>query len=444
LLVLVLVLVLASTGCGRFGYDPYALAQDGAPDDIDAVTPPTIDADPNAPDADPSAPDADPNGPVDAAPDASPSTPDAAPDASSSTPDAGGGTGTTGPEVPIVTGTSDSQHPSMAFDGTGFDFVWDDTRISTSNLELYMTRLPVGATAILNPPVRLTNASGYSGFPSIAWSGSDLGVAWEDGREGTDEIYFARWNTDLAAIGTQTRISLGAGAGFAYDPSLQWNGSRFGVAWNSGSGSAADVFFVQVNASNSPVGNAATVTTAAGASSRSSLAWSGAEYGMAWQDLRDGFSRMYVSRATAQGSVLGPDAHVGAGTNGAFSASMASNGTVYGLAYEDKRSGSLQIYVSLVAANGTQTGTDLKLAPGTEPSIAWAGDHFAVLYVNTSGVLILMDLTPDGTGIAISRVYAGEGHASEPQLLWTGNSFAAVWQDNRSGTWDIYFREVKP
>jgi len=40
--------------------------------------------------------------------------------------------------------------------------------------------------------VRITNDASYSGFPSLAWTGSKYGVSWEDERDGNDEIYFAR------------------------------------------------------------------------------------------------------------------------------------------------------------------------------------------------------------------------------------------------------------
>jgi hypothetical protein len=59
------------------------------------------------------------------------------------------------------------------------------------NYELYFARLSADGTKA-GPDLRATRDAGYSFEPSLVWTGSEYGLAWEDNRDGNNEIYFTR------------------------------------------------------------------------------------------------------------------------------------------------------------------------------------------------------------------------------------------------------------
>jgi hypothetical protein len=345
-------------------------------------------------------------------------------------------------EQALATGTSNAEHPALAFTGDGYSVVWDDDR--DGERELYLQRvvggLPSGAA------VRLTQASGYSGFPSLAWSGSELAAAWEDARLGSDEIFFSRFDRTGGGVGPQARLSYAAG--LAYDPFVTWNGERFAVAWEDGGGLASDIYFALTTTANTTLGTPVQRSNAAGRSLRSSVAWTGAEFGIAWEDDRDGDMQTFFARCDANSAPLGVDDVAAPTTGRSFGPSLAWSGSVYGVAYEDNRNGLYQVFLALLDASGLPTGTDVALTDPSvdagEASLVWAKDHWAVAYLERNQVWLVEVPANPVPPFSPRLIGSMGGHAENPKLAWTGFGYGVVWQDRRSGNWDVYFREVAP
>ena len=85
--------------------------------------------------------------------------------------------------------------------------------------------------------------------PTIVWTGTEYGVAWNDFRTGED-IYFARLDASGDKIGGDLVVTDPSAE--AYGSSLVWTGSGFGVAWGdwrdgSGSNEYAEIYFARLN-----------------------------------------------------------------------------------------------------------------------------------------------------------------------------------------------------
>jgi hypothetical protein len=425
-----------ASACGRLGYDSLAFVGDGGPDVADAATTP------GTPDA--------PSGTPDATTDATPGTPDAppAPDAAAGTPDAGWGGGTDTGEIALTTDTADSDDPAIAFTGDGYSVIWSDSRHGTGNREIYLQRV-VAAGALAGGNLRLTSASGYSGYPGIAWSGTELAIAWEDSRlVSHDEVYFARFDKAGGAISQQVPLSNAFGR--AYDPWPVWNGSVFAIAWEDGSSSSgSDIYFSTVDPGALNPGTPVRRTNVAGSSVLPVAAWTGSAYGLAWEDTRSGQSEVYFARSGATGAALGIDPPAISSTSDsgqAFYPSLAWNGSTFGIAYEDSRTGTFLIYVTFLLADGTRVGPDVPISSGgtaTEATIVWAGDHWAISYMQARQIFIveLNGVLLPGAPRAVS---SASGNATSPRMVWSGDAYGVTWQDRRAGNWDIYFREVLP
>jgi len=147
-----------------------------------------------------------------------------------------------GSDVRITNDASSSDYPSLVWTGSEYGVIWRDYR--DGNYEIYFARISASGTKIC-ADVRITNGGNNWQGPSLVWTGSEYGVSWDDGRNGTDEIYFARISADGTKIGADVRITNDAN-GSEY-PSLAWTGSEFGVSWDdSRDGDIAEIYFARI------------------------------------------------------------------------------------------------------------------------------------------------------------------------------------------------------
>lgn len=95
-------------------------------------------------------------------------------------------------------GTATQRAPSVAWDGTRYVVVWEDSRASGSGVELFLARIGADGTIqdamgipVLSPPV-----TGNQTVPQIAWNGSAFVMTWVDPRGGSPEIFVSRFFGD--------------------------------------------------------------------------------------------------------------------------------------------------------------------------------------------------------------------------------------------------------
>jgi hypothetical protein len=96
------------------------------------------------------------------------------------------------------------------------------------------------------------------------------------------------------------------------------------------------------------------ISNAPGASDYPSLAWTGAEHGVAWCDTRDGNSEIYFTRISAAGIKQSQDIRI---TNAPETSSYPSldwTGTGYGVVWVDSRDGNEEIYFARLSPDGTK------------------------------------------------------------------------------------------
>lgn len=91
--------------------------------------------------------------------------------------------------------------------------------------------------------MRITNNTASSVYPSLVWTGTEYGVTWEDTRDGNYEIYFARINSAGVKQGGDIRITNYAGA--SQSPVLVWTGAEYGLAWDDSR--TGDIYFAIFN-----------------------------------------------------------------------------------------------------------------------------------------------------------------------------------------------------
>lgn len=212
-----------------------------------------------------------------------------------------------GVDVRITNAPGQSTIPQLAWSGSEFGLLWSDER--DGNPELYFARL--GPTGLkIGGDLRLTSdPSGLSGF-GLVWAGSKWGVTWADARSGSYAVYVAlisaggaRLSPDLTAIPV------------AEMPSIAWSGSEFGIACENDGWGEPQAVLVRVDSAAAAVTGWTQVTDPVWSYAQwPSLAWTGSEYAITWYDEPiNNPTGMYFARLSAAGGMLSGPRHLGGG-----------------------------------------------------------------------------------------------------------------------------------
>jgi hypothetical protein len=141
------------------------------------------------------------------------------------------GGATWGADTRLTNATGNSALASIAVSGNNVHIAWSDER--DGNWEIYYKRSTDGGTT-WGTDTRLTNAAGNSKYASIAVSGNNVHVVWTDERSGNRQVFYRRsidggssWNTDIQLVNTP---------GLSDYPSIAVSGSDIHVAWQDNSG----------------------------------------------------------------------------------------------------------------------------------------------------------------------------------------------------------------
>jgi len=296
----------------------------------------------------------------------------------------------------------------------GVDVIWNGTRWLavydqwirgwSAGVDDDFTRLldadgtPASAAVNIND----TAATWWNTWPRAAWTGSSVGVFFEDGRtnRNTDIVYGHLTDASGNPTGADTRLD--STTSRQKYPQAAFSGSEFGVVWQDDRNGGFEIYFKRVSETMTPVGTATRVTSAAGMSRVPAIAWSGSEYGIVWEDNRD--------------------------------------------------AGDKEIYFARVGADGAKIGSDVRLTvlpgQGLEPAIAWSGSEYAVTWQDDGWVnseIGFVRLDPTGTIVgSMVQVTDDSNVSARPDIVWTGSSYGIVWRDNRSGNADIWLAVLSP
>ncbi len=161
----------------------------------------------------------------------------------------------------------------------------------------------LSSTGSLLGTVQLTTTDTDTGdgrtWVSVAWSGSEYGVAWKGHDPVSDlieQIYFQRVTSMGSLIGTTTMITPSY-SGDSIHPEAVWHGAGYGVAYQDYSSGNYEIWLASLGPDGTKLASRRLSLTSTD-SEVVSLAWTGSEYGLAWQEnLSSSLSHTYFARA---------------------------------------------------------------------------------------------------------------------------------------------------
>ncbi len=283
---------------------------------------------------------------------------------------------------------------------------------------------------VLGPQNRITVASASSSNPAIVWTGSEFGLAWYDNRNGASEIYFARMDAAGNKIGNDVRVSNAAGN--SRDAAIAWSGTEYGIAWQDNRDGASEVYFARVDAGGGRQGPEVRATIDAGLDLEILLASTGTDFFAAWQDSRSGQENAYVTRIDPTGVVI--NAPIPLTTRGS-DPWLVAVGNELAVAWRDLRDGS-DIYFARLDGTGTMIGSEARVTDsgdGRRPGLAVAGEGFGVTYTDDLPLGREVHFKYlDGNGNPITgaiQISNGANNVTTPQLGYSAGRFLIVWRE---------------
>ena len=86
--------------------------------------------------------------------------------------------------IAISTAANYQGTPAVAWNGTDFLVVWQDTRSNPSSYDIYGARVSAAGSVLDPAGIPISTAANNQIAPAVAWNGTDFLVVWEDYRSG--------------------------------------------------------------------------------------------------------------------------------------------------------------------------------------------------------------------------------------------------------------------
>jgi hypothetical protein len=249
-----------------------------------------------------------------------------------------------GNDVRITSDPKMSELPSLFWSGSEYGVSWQDNR--DGNWEIYFARIS-GAGTKIGADLRITNDANDSLYPSLVWSGSEYGVSWDDTRNGNHDIYFARISANGTKIGSDVRITNNANHNSWY-PSLRWSGSEYGVSWNDTRDGNNAIYLALISDTGTKIGSDFRIMSDPLIKESFSLIWTGSEYGVTWNDAGHGAWDIHFPLSSASGTKIRSDVRITSDPNRSRFPSLAWTGSEYGVSWDDWRENNDEIFFARI------------------------------------------------------------------------------------------------
>jgi hypothetical protein len=196
-----------------------------------------------------------------------------------------------GADTRLTNNPAYTNYGSVAVSGTTVHIAWYDNR--DGNYEIYYKRSTDGGLS-WGTDTRLTNDPAFSSSPSISVSGLTVHIVWHDSRDGNTEVYYKRSTDGGTSWGTDTRLS--NIPYFSSLPNISVSGSVVHVAWQDNRDGNDEIYYKRSIDGGTNWETDTRLTNNSSISERTSIAVSGIVVHVVWRDNRDGNYEIYYKR----------------------------------------------------------------------------------------------------------------------------------------------------
>ena len=333
----------------------------------------------------------------------------------------------------------------IAANGNVVHIVWMDDRDGYPNSEIYYKRSTDGGVT-WGADTRLTNNGFASMYPSIAISGSNVHVVWQDYRAINEEIYYKHSTDGGITWGADTRLT--SNTDWSQYPSIAVSGTLINVVWEDNRDGNDEIYYKRSTDGGIIWGADTRLTNATSYSWSPSIAVFGSFIHVVWSDNRDGDYEIYYKLSTDGGLIWGTDTRLTNNSFGSFYPSIAVSGTLIHVVWHDDREGNWEIYYKRSSDGGINWGADTRLTNNTAnsgfPSIAVSGTLVHTVWRDyRDGNYEIYYKRSTDWGInwgADTRLTNDTSYSEDPSIAVSGTLVHVVWDDTRDGNYEIYYK----
>lgn len=342
--------------------------------------------------------------------------------------------------------------PTLAWNGRGFGAAW--VGYDKGESAILFGRTNAAGEILDDPPLVVATGPDVERRPSLVWTGSEYGLAWQSRRPGLGTwILFTRISAEGELLEAPRQIS--ATFYTAGHANLRWTGTRYALVYRRDhlSGTGSEVRFATRDDSDGewtdlPVTEYGNGTEVA----NPKAAWTGEGVAVIWpRRAPGGPTELHYALVDRYGNEIVPDTFI---DDGLISLETFRRSPV-GLTWSG--SALVAVYSHVTGADPEVRGTRFDLdghingGPTTlgamawtsddQIGVAWDGSGYGVVWtgpdrdirfaglVDDTGLsrLELPDPEYDGADDDVYSISADEG--LRPELVWTGYEFAAIHDD---------------
>ncbi|MFP2924285.1 HYR domain-containing protein [Pyxidicoccus sp. 3LG] len=370
--------------------------------------------------------------------------------------------------VPLfASATNREQAPALAFDGSNFLVVWEDS--AASRLNIFGARVRASDLSVLDTPPRLCSGQvNIERLPSVAAGANSYLVAWADSRDptGSTDIHGVRVRASDGVVLDATSIPISVAPNTQYLPRAAFDGSNFLVVWQDArnqASSGTDVYGARVRESDGAVLDPEGLPLAIAPLSQQQPRVAAGEgfFFVAWQDFRTGSARVHGARVRASdGVILEPSGRALTSTTYLQGVpDVAYGGGSFLVVWHDSRLGSFNTEIDGVrvrAADGVVLDSaGLSVGSASEnqinPAVAFDGSHFLVVWQDIragAGYDLYGSQVRAADGVVINRggvaLCTDASSQGTPSLAFDGSTYLMVWRDERNGVARLNGSRVLP
>ncbi len=284
----------------------------------------------------------------------------------------------------------------VAWTGTAFAAAWvvdgtPDTILAAAVDQVGDTLLPATALSL--------TAGDVIGRPSLAWTGSDLLLAWNT-TAGERHLAVVDLSASVAAHTTASGTNPGP------SPALSWSGSHAALTWTEQVGSSVEVHLGFVAADGTPESSPVQVTSGASASATDVDA-DGTAVAITWVDARSGAPQVHRAVYGHDASPIAADAAL-TSTGGVSSPVISATHRI--AAWTDDRDGTDRLYTIALDGSWNPVGTETSVADAASLAFDSVADR-----IGLAAGADLLTIGPDGLaeGTAVTL-----GLAAAASIVW--------------------------
>ncbi|MFT3775395.1 MAG: MYXO-CTERM sorting domain-containing protein [Minicystis sp.] len=335
--------------------------------------------------------------------------------------------------ISISTAANDQKEPAVTFDGSNHFVIWNDGRAGASTPDVYGARVSTLGFVYDTSGIAISQAAGVQSMPAVAFDGTNDVVTWADTRAGNSDVYMARVNPSGTVL-DPAGVAVSSGAATESAPAIACGGASCFIAWEDNrAGTSYDVYGARVSGGTVTDGAGILVTTSANDEEAPAVAFDGTNYLAVWQDNRSATWDIYGARVTPSGTVLDPSGiAISTAIKNQITPRLAWMAPSYLVVWQDTRADFGDIYAARVDATGAvldPNGLPIATSASTDarPAVAGDGTNFFVAWSANSNGLRGTRVAPDGSVLDAGGIAIYSSAIDQPSLAFDGVQYLVVW-----------------